>query len=135
MSHRHCHTLASWVLANCSTTSGLNKAQWSNAICELDEDATVTSIDDTTSRRAMIAGLERVPGGSVASRFVRLFCSEPSAYLWEDTENVAHTIHQGEGGEQGDPLMPFLFSVGQHDALFADLDDNYLVGVQAGEGW
>ena len=80
------------------------------AICELDEDATVTSIDgisayDTTSRRAMIAGLERVPGGSAASRFVRLFYSEPSAYLWEDAEGVVHTIHQGEGGEQGDPLI------------------------------
>ena len=114
-------------------------------ICELDEDATVTSIDgisayDTISRRAMIAGLERVPGGSAASRFVRLFHSEPSAYLWEDAEGVVHTIHQGEGGEQGDPLMPLLFSVGQHDALsaihegmrvherlFAYLDDIWLV--------
>ena len=56
------------------------------AICELDEDATVTSIDgisayDTISRRSMLAGLERVPGGSAASRFVRLFYSELSAYL------------------------------------------------------
>ena len=30
-----------------------------------------------------------------------------------------HTIQQGEGGEQGDPLVPLLFSVGQHDALSA----------------
>ena len=111
----------------------------------MDEDATVTSIDgisayDTISRRAMIARLERVPGGSAASRFVRLFYSEPSAYLWEDAEGVVHTIHQGEGGEQGDPLVPLLFSVGQHDALsaihegmrvherlFAYLDDIWLV--------
>ena len=27
-----------------------------------------------------------------------------------------HTIDQGEGGEQGDPLMPLLFSLGQHGA-------------------
>ena len=37
------------------------------AICDLDEDATVTSIDgisayDTISRRSMLQGLERVPG-------------------------------------------------------------------------
>ena len=108
------------------------------AICELGEDATVTSIDgisayDTISRRAMIAGLERVPGAIAASRFVRLFYAE----------GVVRTIHQGEGGEQGDPLMPLLFSVGQHDALsaihegmrvherlFAYLDDIWLVSKQ-----
>ena len=54
------------------------------AICELDENATVTSIDgvsafDTISRRVMLLGLERVLGGGAASPFVRLFCSEPSA--------------------------------------------------------
>ena len=51
-----------------------------------------------------------------------------------------HTNHQGEGGKQGDPLMPLPFSVGQHDALsaiqrgmreqerlFAYLDDIWLV--------
>ena len=32
-------------------------------------------------------------------------------------ENV--DIYQGEGGEQGDPLMPMLFSLGQHRALAA----------------
>ena len=32
---------------------------------------------------------------------------------------VVHTIHQGEGGEQGDALMPLLFYVGQHAALEA----------------
>ena len=51
-----------------------------------------------------------------------------------------HEIPQGEGGEQGDPLMPMLFAVGQHRALeavqsrlrdseklFAFLDDMYVV--------
>ena len=28
-----------------------------------------------------------------------------------------HEIAQGEGGEQGDPLMPLLFSLGQHRSL------------------
>ena len=30
-----------------------------------------------------------------------------------------HEIPQGEGGEQGDPLMPMLFAMGQHRALEA----------------
>ena len=78
------------------------------AICELDENATVTSIDgvsayDTISSSHAV-GLERVPGGGAASPFVRLFYSEPSAYIWEDDDGVVHTIHQGEGGEWGVPL-------------------------------
>ena len=27
-----------------------------------------------------------------------------------------HEIMQGEGGEQGDPLMPMLYALGQHQA-------------------
>ena len=26
----------------------------------------------------------------------------PSTYIWEDEHNLVHSIHQGEGGEQGD---------------------------------
>ena len=44
-----------------------------------------------------------------ASRFVRLFYSEPSAYLWEDAEGVVRTIHQGEGGEQATHSCPSSF--------------------------
>ena len=32
---------------------------------------------------------------------------------------VVHDVVQGEGGEQGDPLMPALFALGQHRALVA----------------
>ena len=39
--------------------------------------------------------------------------------LWEDDERTFHRISQGEGGEQGETLMPLLFSVGQHRALEA----------------
>ena len=51
--------------------------------------------------------------------FVRQFYGQPSEYLWYDGHGVAHSIFQAEGGEQGDPLMPGLFSVGQHPALLA----------------
>ena len=51
--------------------------------------------------------------------FVRQFYCNPSRYLLEDDEGVVHEIDQGEGGEQGDPLMPLLFSLGQHAALRA----------------
>ena len=115
------------------------------ALRDMDEDGGITSIDgisayDTISRRAMLQGLEKVPGGSAASPFVRLFHAEPSTYPWQDDVGTTHRIHQGEGGEQGDPLMPLLYSLGQHAALeamqarlhpgeklFAHLDDVWLV--------
>ena len=50
---------------------------------------------------------------------MRLFYGRPSWYLWEDSTGATHTVHQGEGGEQGDPLMPLLCWVGQHRALEA----------------
>ena len=33
------------------------------------------------------------------------------------TGGQVHEIDQGQGGEQGDPMMPLLFSLGQHTAL------------------
>ena len=73
------------------------------ALCDMDEDATITSIDgisayDTISRRAMLQGLEKVPGGSAASPFMRLFHAEPSTYLWQDDVGTTHRIHQRAGG-------------------------------------
>ena len=32
---------------------------------------------------------------------------------------VVHNISQGAGGEQGDPMMPLLFSLGQYAAFMA----------------
>ena len=97
----------------------------------------VASIDgisacNSISRRAMLLGLQRVEGGSSVIPFVDMF-------------GWVHTIQQGEGGEQGDALMPLLFCVGQHAALqevqarsrpterlFAYLDD---VHLKARPGW
>ena len=50
--------------------------------------------------------------------FVLQFCGSPSLYFWEDDSGVVHTVtHRRK--EQGDPLMPDLFSVGQYPALAA----------------
>ena len=112
-------------------------------ITEFYPEATVTSIDvvsayDLISREAMLRGITRVDGK--AHPFVRMFYGSPSEYLWEDEVGVVHRVSQGEGGEQGDAMMPLLVSLGQHEALqathdqlqegeylFAFLDDIYLV--------
>ena len=74
---------------------------------------------DLVSRESMLAGLARVRGGPSALPFVRQFYVEPSVFWWEDDEGKVHDIVQGEGGEQGDPFMPALYSLGQHEALAA----------------
>ena len=69
---------------------------------------------------------------------VRQFYDSPST--GKMTQGDVRRVRQGEGGEQGDPLMPLLFSLGQHRAmvavqaqlkegerLFAFLDDIYVV--------
>ena len=62
----------------------------------------------------MLQGLRDVSPAAPPS--VRQFNGSLSRYLWDDDEGA---VHQGEGGEQGDPLMPLLFSLGQHAALNA----------------
>ena len=91
-------------------------------LTELDPRATVMSLDgisayDLISRQAMLQALDRVDGRSAALPFVSMFYGRPSRYLWEDSLGRVHTISQVEGGEQGDALMPLLFSLGQHSAL------------------
>ena len=55
--------------------------------------------------------------------FVRMFYGSPSTYVWEDAEEVEHSILHGEGGEQGDFLMPLLYTLGQHGALEATQEE------------
>ena len=87
----------------------------------------------------MFEGLLQMDGGDQIIPFVRMFYGGPSTYLWEDEMGTTQYIPQGEGGEQGDPLMPMLYALGQHGSLvatqermignekvFADLDDVYL---------
>ena len=84
-------------------------------LTELNPRATVMSIDgisayDLVSRESMLQALADVEGGSQALPFVSMFYGAPSQYLWEDSAGRVHTIKQGEGGEQGDAMMPLLFS-------------------------
>ena len=96
-------------------------------LSELNPDSTVMSIDgisayDQISRAAMLDGLYTHCGGETIP-FVRMFHGSPSTYVWEDAEGVEHFILQGEGGEQADPLMPLLYSLGQHGALEATQEE------------
>ena len=67
----------------------------------------------------MLEGLLKMENGDQILPFVRCFCGSPSTCLWEDEMGVTQNIQEGEGGEQGDPLMPMLFALGQHSALLA----------------
>ena len=91
-------------------------------------------------RRAMLTKLKDLPRARAALPFVRMSYGALSTYLWQDDEGRTHTVEQGEGGEQGDPLMPAQYSLGQHAALeavqrqlqegehlFAFLDDVYVL--------
>ena len=91
---------------------------------DINDRTTIVSVDgigafDSISRNSMFSGLQRMVDGDQMIPFVRLFYGSLSVYLWEDDMGETHEILQGEGGEQGDPLMPLLFSLGQHRALLA----------------
>ena len=114
-------------------------------LTDLDERATIVSVDgigayDLNSRNSMLQGFLMMENGDRVLPFVRCFFGSPSTNLWEDEMGVSQDISQGEGGEQGDPLMLMLFALGQHRVLvaiqerlwdgervFAFLDDIYVV--------
>ena len=114
------------------------------ALTSEDREATILSIDgigayDLISRNAMLRGVLSMVDGAKLIPYIRLFYGSPSTFLWEDDMGNVHHVRQGEGGEQGDPLMPLLFSLGMHSALvavkaklkegerlFAFLDDVYV---------
>ena len=86
-------------------------------LVELDPDSIVVSIDgisayDLISRESMMTGLFRMEGGSAVLPFVRMFYGSLAEYLWEDNHGNVHVVPQGEGGEQGDAMMPLLFCLG-----------------------
>ena len=87
-----------------------------------DPACTLVSIDgigafDHIQRARMVEKLITMPKASALVPFVMLSYSRPSEYLWRDDMGTSHIIQQGEGGEQGDPLMPALYALAQHRAL------------------
>ena len=85
---------------------------------DLDPMGTVLSFDgvgafDLVSRTSMLRGFQGVEGGGSVLPFVRQFKGGTSSFLRDDACGNTHDIFQGEGGEQGDPLMPALYSLGQ----------------------
>ena len=75
-------------------------------VTDLDEEATVTSIDgvgayDLISRTAMLEGLLRMEGEDQILSFVRIFYWTPSTYLWEDELGVTNTSHRRREGSEG----------------------------------
>ena len=84
--------------------------------------ATILSVDgigayDHVLRAAIMERLEKMPGAGSILPFVRLSYAPPSKYSWWDDDGQKRTVTQAEGGEQGDPLMPLLFSIGIQGAL------------------
>ena len=77
---------------------------------------------------------------TVAKSATKRGVSNKLNYTWLDADGCEHDIAQGQGGEQGDPLMPALYSLAVHPALEASaanlrdgetisafLDDTYVV--------
>ena len=115
------------------------------AATEADARATVLSVDavgafDHVARQSMLNALLERRDLRPLLPYARQFYAAPSSYTWYDGFGAAHDIVQGEGGEQGDPLMPALFSLAiqpalretegllqDGEAIFAFLDDVYVV--------
>ena len=88
------------------------------AATDRDPSATVLKVDgigayDHVLRSAMLVRLSGMPG----ARALLPSYANPSSYLWFDNQGQRRTVTQAEGGEQGDPLMPLLFSFGIQGAL------------------
>ena len=92
------------------------------ALTDANPSLTVTSIDgvgayDHVYRSAVLSKLLEVPKFRGLLPFARFAYAEPTSYVWEDEDGCRHHIRQGEGREQGDPLMPLLLSLGVHNSL------------------
>ena len=92
------------------------------AMTDADPECTVLSIDcvgayDHVLRSSFLTKLHQAPSLQAPLPFVRSTYARTTTYMWEDDAGVRHQIKQAEGGEQGDPLMPLLLSLGIHDSL------------------
>ena len=109
-------------LANRSGTDAL--VHMVRAAVEGDAQCTLVSIDgvgayDHIARAKMLGALWRNPALRDLLPFVRLWLARQSVYVWRDENGETHDIEHGEGGEQGDALMPALFCLAMQPALDA----------------
>ena len=91
------------------------------AATDADPNLTVLSVDgigayDHILKTSMLTRLRSMPGTREILPFVRLSNAQPSEYSWYD-ESGRRTVRQAEVGEQGDPMVPLLFSIGIQGAL------------------
>ena len=105
----------------------------------------VLSIDgvgafDHVCRARMFEQLLEHPRLAQLVPFVKQWYGTASEFRWVDDDGVSYPIRQGDGGEQGDAMMPALFCLALHPALeqirnllpndaflIAYLDDIYVV--------
>ena len=92
------------------------------AITDADPTATVLKVDgiggyEHVLRAAMLGRSVNIEEARVILTFVRMSYANPSSYQWFTDDGECRTVIQAEGGEQGNPLMPLLFSVGIQGAL------------------
>ena len=93
-------------------------------LTDSDPDVVVLSLDgvgafDHVKRAAFFKKLHSVESLQPLLSVVQMLYGQESRFLWTDDAGETHIIRQAEGGEQGDPLMPALFALAQHDALVA----------------
>ena len=118
-------------------------------LTDADPDKIVLSIDgvgafDHVCRARMFEQLMAHGSLHELVPFVRQWYAVPSKFKWQDNRGVIHTITQGDGGEQGDALMPALFCLALDPALrqlrarlpasaevIAYLDDIYIICAPA----
>ncbi len=114
-------------------------------LTDFDPDAVVISLDgvgafDHVKRSAFFSKLFACEELRPLLPLVSALYGSQSRFLWHDAQGEELIIEQGQGGEQGCPLMPALYALAQHDALaeasgnllpsehlFSFLDDLYVV--------
>ena len=93
-------------------------------LTEVDESKVLLSLDgvgafDHVRRARFLEKLMATPALQQLVPLVHGLYGSQSRFLWTDDAGETHDILQAEGGEQGDPLMPALFALAQHEALEA----------------